>query len=350
MPTIPCRDEKPTALSRAVQEYLVAIARLREEDAPVPLSLLAKELHISPVSANEMCRKLQDQGLVIYRPYKGASLTSEGEQRAHYILRRHRLWEVFLVEKLGFAYEEAHEAACELEHVTPKTVADRLDAFLEHPSVNPQGDPIPQRDGNLPTRTLVGLTALPAGQRAHVVRCDVSDAARAFLEEQGVRPGASLTMVAAAADSILVQVGEAQLSLARSLSESIQLEVDSAVGRGSEDEEETEDVDSEVENTAPRSSSTTLNKEISEMQTKTETTVRRIPLHKLNAGQRGVVVRVGGKGPARRRMMDMGLVPGSEVAVVRVAPLGDPIEFTVKGYSLSLRKSEAKVIEVEVTD
>jgi ferrous iron transport protein A len=205
----------------------------------------------------------------------------------------------------------------------------------------------------------VALTALPAGQHAHVVRCDVSDAARAFLEEQGVRPGGSLTVVAAAADSILVQVGKAQLSLARSLSEAIQLEMDSAdgkaiedssVGRVSEAEEETEDVDSEVESTDPRSSSTILNKEISEMQTKTETTVRHIPLHKLNAGQRGVVVRVGGKGPARRRMMDMGLVPGSEVAVVRVAPLGDPIEFTVKGYSLSLRKSEAKVIEVEVTD
>jgi ferrous iron transport protein A len=83
---------------------------------------------------------------------------------------------------------------------------------------------------------------------------------------------------------------------------------------------------------------------------KTGTGVHQMPLHKLSTGQRGVVVRVGGKGPARRRMMDMGLVPGSEVKVVRVAPLGDPIEFTVKGYSLSLRKSEAKAIEVEVMD
>jgi Fe2+ transport system protein FeoA len=86
------------------------------------------------------------------------------------------------------------------------------------------------------------------------------------------------------------------------------------------------------------------------MDTKVEESVRQIPLHKLQAGQKGVVVRVGGKGPARRRMMDMGLVPGSDVEVVRVAPLGDPIEFTVKGYSLSLRKSEAKAITVEVKD
>jgi len=86
------------------------------------------------------------------------------------------------------------------------------------------------------------------------------------------------------------------------------------------------------------------------VKTRTETKVQHIPLNQLRVGQRGVVVRVGGQGPARRRMMDMGLVPGSEVKVVRVAPLGDPIEFTVKGYSLSLRKSEAGAIEVEVTD
>ena len=76
---------------------------------------------------------------------------------------------------------------------------------------------------------------------------------------------------------------------------------------------------------------------------------KRQSLDKLSAGQQGVVVRVGGKGPAKRRMMDMGLVPGSKVKVVRVAPLGDPIEFEVKGYNLSLRKSEAREITVEVS-
>ncbi len=72
-------------------------------------------------------------------------------------------------------------------------------------------------------------------------------------------------------------------------------------------------------------------------------------MHELKVGQRGIVVRVGGRGPTRRRMMDMGLVTGAEVKVVRVAPLGDPIEFEVKGYSLSLRKSEARNVTVEVT-
>ncbi|MEA3396612.1 MAG: FeoA family protein, partial [Chloroflexota bacterium] len=75
-----------------------------------------------------------------------------------------------------------------------------------------------------------------------------------------------------------------------------------------------------------------------------------IPLHELKVGQRGVIVHVSGKGSTKRRMMDMGLVPGSEVQVVRVAPLGDPIEFTVKGYSLSLRKSEANNVQVEISN
>ena len=77
---------------------------------------------------------------------------------------------------------------------------------------------------------------------------------------------------------------------------------------------------------------------------------RQIPLHKLKVGQRGVIVHVGGKGPVKRRMLDMCLVNGSEVQVVRVAPLGDPVEFTIKGYSLSLRKSEARNIKVEISE
>jgi DtxR family Mn-dependent transcriptional regulator len=328
-----------TPLSESMQMYLVTIARLRADGKPVPLSELADALSISPVSVNEMCRKLQDHGLVNYRPYKGATLTQDGERQAFHTLRRHRLWEVFLVGKLGFDYDQAHEIACQLEHATPDLLADRLDIFLEYPAVNPQGEPIPRDDTAGLARTLVPLAALSAGQRGHVVRCDVSDAARAFLDERGIHPGETLTVMATAGDGILVQVGEAQLALARSLSEAIQLEM-----------EGTKEVEGEVESTLPRSLSTISDKESSDMQTKVETAVRQIPLHKLKAGQRGVVVHVGGKGPARRRMMDMGLVPGSEVAVVRVAPLGDPIEFTVKGYSLSLRESEAKAITVEMTD
>jgi DtxR family Mn-dependent transcriptional regulator len=323
-----------------MQMYLVTIVRLKTNGQPLPLSRLADALSISPVSVNEMCRKLQDQGLVIYRPYKGATLTEDGERRALHILRRHRLWEVFLVEKLGFEYHQAHNIACQLEHATPNRLADRLDIFLEHPSVNPEGEPIPSGDKPNLERVLQPLAALSAGQRGHVVRRDVSDATRVFLDEQGIRPGVTLEVVAVAGESMLVRVGDKHVSLARELAETVQL-----------DKTRSEEADSNVGATSHEPTSTVKEKkERSKMQTKVETSVRQIPLHELKAGQKGVVVRVGGKGPARRRMMDMGLVPGSDVEVVRVAPLGDPIEFTVKGYSLSLRKSEAKAITVEVTD
>ena len=322
-------------LSESVQMYLVTIARLRMDGKPVPLSQLAESLSISPVSVNEMCRKLQDQGLVVYRPYKGASLTPEGERRAYYILRRHRLWEVFLVEKLGLDHTQAHEVACQLEHSTPKLLASRLDAFLGHPSVSPEGEPIPRTDGSLPARSLLPLAALSAGQRAHVVRYDADEAARAFLDERGVRPGATLAVAATADDSLLVQVGETHVSLARALAEAVQVE--------------TKKVVPEAAAVAPvRSDLSDLDEE-EQKDAGMQGMLKRVPLHELRVGQRGIVVRVGGQGPVRRRMMDMGLVTGAEVRVVRVAPLGDPVEFEVKGYSLSLRKSEARDVTVEVS-
>jgi len=319
-------------LSESMQMYLVTIARLRVDGKPVPLSQLAEALSISPVSVNEMCRKLQEHGLVVYRPYKGASLTPEGERRAYYILRRHRLWEVFLVRELGFDYTEAHDAACQLEHSTSNLLTDRLDAFLGYPVVNPEGEPIPRAGGGLPVRSLLSLSALSAGQRAHVIRCDASGAACAFLDEQEVRPGASLTVVATAEDSLLVRVGETHVSLARTLAEAVQVEM------------EMERTPSEVATVAP------IRSDLDEEKRKDagiQNLPTRVPLHELKVGQRGIVVRMGGQGPIRRRMMDMGLVTGAEVKVVRVAPLGDPVEFEVKGYSLSLRKSEARNVIVE---
>ena len=219
-------DTTLVELSESMQMYLVTIARLRENGSPVPLSLLADTLSISPVSVNEMCRKLQDQGLVVYQPYKGALLTDVGDERACHILRRHRLWEVFLVDKLGFDYDEAHDIACQLEHATPNAVADRLDHYLDYPPVNPIGEPIIRCGVPTPSMATVSLAALPAGLRGRVIRCDIEGASQSFLEEQGIRPGAWLSVVAAAGDSVLVQVGQGHVSLARDLAEAVLVQVE----------------------------------------------------------------------------------------------------------------------------
>jgi DtxR family transcriptional regulator, Mn-dependent transcriptional regulator len=218
-------DPAPGVISESMQMYLVTIARLRESDEPVPLSRLAETLSVAPASVNEMCRKLQDQELLIYQPYRGAVLTAAGDQLAQYILRRHRLWEVFLVEKLGFDQKTAHDLACRLEHATPETLGERLDAFLGHPVVNPEGLPIPRGDRPSPLPHLADLASLAAGQVGHVVNLVVGDAARAFLEEQGLRAGAALVVLGRGRDSLLIAVGNRELSLAVAMARGVQVHV-----------------------------------------------------------------------------------------------------------------------------
>ncbi len=218
-----------TILTESSQMYLLEIVRLRDGDAPVPLSRLAEELSVSPVSVNEMCRKLQEQGLVIYRPYKGASLTPEGERQAHRVLRKHRLWEVFLVEKLGYAYEQAHEAACQLEHGTSDLLADRLDEYLDHPSTNPLGQPIPRLDEGIPLRKTLPLSEMSVGQEGHVVQYeDGSSIPRDFLRERGLHLGSPLKVLITTKDSMLIETPKEQISLARGLAKAISVEPDQA--------------------------------------------------------------------------------------------------------------------------
>ncbi len=321
-----------SSLSDSMEMYLVSIARLRRGKQPVPLSQLAEALSVTPVSVNEMCRKLQDQDLLIYRPYKGAVLTDTGEAQANHVLRRHRLWEVFLVEKLGFEYQAAHQAACNLEHASPDPVMDRLDRYLGYPKVNPVGEPIPKADGCLPEYAEVPLTSLSPGEGGVLVCCADSCPIQEFLEDNGVRLGSHLVVTAAGKASLLVHGDGDGISLSRDLAETLIVRVEGGLPDGESSQKHTDILEEKT------------------MKLADEKSIARLSLKDLKAGQRAVVVRVGGSGKVKRRMMDMGMVPGSEVEVVRVAPFGDPIEFSVKGYSLSLRKSEAADIEVEIID
>lgn len=216
-------------LTESSQMYLLEIARLRKEDEPVPLSHLAEELSVSSVSVNEMCRKLQEQGLVIYRPYKGASLTPEGERQAYRVLRKHRLWEVFLVGKLGYAYEQAHEAACHLEHGTSDLLADRLDEYLRYPATNPLGQPIPRPDDVSPMRKTLPLAKMSVGQEGHVVQYEEDESTpRNFLRERGLHLGSPLKVLVTTRDGILIETPKGQISLARDLANAISVAPDEA--------------------------------------------------------------------------------------------------------------------------
>lgn len=305
-------------LTESVQMYLVNILRLGEEGQPVPLSRLAAALHVSPVSVNQMCRRLQDEGVVTYVPYKGASLTSEGQELAARILRRHRLWEVFLVEHLQMTWEQAHEAACRLEHTTPDEVVERLDVFLGHPRVNPEGETIPPSSGGFSPAPLRPLAEMKVGQSGYFSQCTADETACAFLADQGLRPGAPLQVLAVAPRGSLVEVDGRRVALSHSLAIALHVKLDEKrAGESPEHEEK-------------------------------GTELIQIPLDRLTIGQRGVIVKVGGERRLRHRLLEMGVVPGETIAVKRVAPLGDPVELIIKGYHLSLRRSEASQILVEL--
>lgn len=216
--------ENPSLLSENIQMYLVNILRLSAKGQPVPLSQLAAALDVSPISVNQMCRKLQDEGLVTYIPYKGVSINPAGERLAARILRRHRLWEVFLVEHLQMKWEEAHETACRLEHDTPDEVIERLDAFLNRPHFNPQGEPIPTSSGEFMPASTGPLTEMKAGQEGHYIRCMADRAACDFLAAQGLHAGASLRVLATAPDSILIEVNGKRIALDRSLAADLVVE------------------------------------------------------------------------------------------------------------------------------
>jgi DtxR family Mn-dependent transcriptional regulator len=202
-------------MSESVEMYLLRIALLQDEDRPVPISALAEELAVSPVSANQMCRKLEERGMVHYEPYKGVTLTLHGEAVAMRVLRRRRLWEVFLAEKLGLEPGQAEEIACRFEHVTPDGLAERLAGFLGNPTLSPQQEPIPPSIGAAVRRPRLALSALGIGLQAQVCQVTADEPVRDFLRTRGLTPGATIRVLASAGDGgLLVETSSGALMLA----------------------------------------------------------------------------------------------------------------------------------------
>ncbi len=211
--------------SEAEQMYLITIAMAAEDGhtGPVPVPQLAEALEVSRVSANEMVKKLADRGLVAYTPYKGAELTDPGAAIARTVLRRRRLWAVFLAEHLGMTPAAADAVACEFEHITPTEVAQQLAHFLGDPSVGPQGKPIPTDETESgPVVALHSLSDSLVGRTVQVVRIDGDPASHSFLEGQGVVPGASASVLALSDDGgCLLDTGRAQVHISGELARQV---------------------------------------------------------------------------------------------------------------------------------
>jgi len=150
------------------ENYLKAIFHLQEKEGTVTTNALAEKLQTKPASVTDMMKKLNAKKLLHYKPYYGFSLSNEGKKIALFIIRRHRLWEYFLSEKLKFDWNEVHLLAEELEHVSSKQLIDRLDKYLGHPQFDPHGDPIPDHKGKIKILNKVSLFDLPFNQTAEV--------------------------------------------------------------------------------------------------------------------------------------------------------------------------------------
>lgn len=215
-------------MSESEQMYLITTAMLIEDgmEQPVPLPALAQARSIMPASVNQMVRKLADEGLVTYIPYKGILLTAAGNAIATRILRYRRLWETFLVKKLKLAMQPADSLACRLEHLTTDDVADRLSEFLGNPQLSPQGKPIPRAPRPEDVEPGVCVNQTPVGHRSRVIQVLAEGPVRAFLQGEGIQVGATLTLMAVGGDgSVLLEVDGRLTHLASSVAAGVQVQL-----------------------------------------------------------------------------------------------------------------------------
>jgi DtxR family Mn-dependent transcriptional regulator len=154
--------------SSSKENYLKVIFHLQELNGTVTTNDVANEMQTRPASVTDMLKKLKAQKLLLYEKYQGFKLSTEGRKVALQIIRKHRLWEYFLVEKLQFGWDEVHEIAEELEHISSKKLIDRLDEFLGFPKTDPHGDPIPDSQGRWTLTRQVDLLNMPMNKIAEV--------------------------------------------------------------------------------------------------------------------------------------------------------------------------------------
>jgi len=168
-------------LSQTEENYLKAIYRIGLSNAKsVNTTLIAKKLETKPSSVTDMIQKLAEKEFIHYEKYKGVSLTQKGKKIAIEIVRKHRLWEVFLVEKLNYNWDEVHEIAEQLEHIKSDSLVGKLEEFLDFPKHDPHGDPIPDENGNIAHHKKVMLSSVENNTSCIVI--GVKDSSSSFLK------------------------------------------------------------------------------------------------------------------------------------------------------------------------
>lgn len=179
------------------ENYLKSIFHL-SKDYPkgVSTNAIAKDMETKASSVTDMLKKLSDKKMVNYKKYQGVLLTKQGEKTAINLIRKHRLWEVFLVEKLNFNWDEVHVIAEELEHIKSEKLTNELDRFLDYPKKDPHGDPIPDKDGNIIKDVKALLSTLNVGEKGVCVGVnDTSSEFLKYLDKQNIAIGKEIEVL-----------------------------------------------------------------------------------------------------------------------------------------------------------
>ena len=181
-------------LSFAEENYLKAIYHLSASgENQVNTNAIAKKLKTKPASVSDMIRKLSEKGAINYVKYQGVTMTPKGKKSALWVIRKHRLWEVFLVSKLNFHWDEVHEIAEQLEHIKSALLIERLDEFLGFPKHDPHGDPIPDSDGTISAKPRKILASIGSGIEVELVSMkDTSNAFLNYLDRVNLKIGSQM--------------------------------------------------------------------------------------------------------------------------------------------------------------
>ena len=208
------------------ENYLKAIYRLSQKKVDkITPTVLAEEMSINAASVVDMIKKLTNKKLISYDKKKGANLTKNGNKIALDIVRKHRLWEVFLLEKLGYSWDVVHEIAEQLEHIKHDELADHLDKFLGYPVYDPHGDPIPNAKGEIPLTTNTLLSEIEEGKTCRVTAVkDTSAVFLKYLEQMSVSIGTRIKVIEKIPfdGSMNIQIGkEVKTTVSKKLADSL---------------------------------------------------------------------------------------------------------------------------------
>ena len=208
--------------SQSEENYLKAIYRLSLDlhESTINTNLIAEKLSTKASSVTDMIKKLAVKKLVDYQKYKGVSLTKQGLIIALSIVRKHRLWESFLVEKLHFNWDEVHDIAEQLEHIKSQELVDRLDEFLDFPTHDPHGDPIPDKYGKIDYHHNLMLSSYEVGGECKIVGIkDSSDSFLKYLEKLKIKLGSSITIISKEEfdNSLIIEVDKTIINISNQM-------------------------------------------------------------------------------------------------------------------------------------